>query len=174
MGLISGSIPWCSMNLLGHRFFFRRVDDALGVVHTHMVAGFLGGFFTGIFATIDGCAAFGISNPGGAIDGNGRQVWVQVVGALFVIGWNLAVTPLILFFIKYVLRIPLKMKDEVLLIGDDAVHGEAAYTFEQMPLMERNGDIEEGTGSPMGSAEMQNRKNVDNERSHVRSEEVMA
>jgi Amt family ammonium transporter len=38
-------------------------------------------------------------------------------------------TPLILFFIKYVLRIPLRMPDDVLLIGDDAIHGEQAYGF---------------------------------------------
>ena len=34
----------------------------------------LGGFMTGILATVEGCAAFGITNPGGAIAGNGRQV----------------------------------------------------------------------------------------------------
>ena len=106
------------------------MDDTLGVVHTHMVAGLLGGFMTGILATVEGCAAFGLTNPGGAIAGNGRQVWVQLVGALFIIGWNLAVTPIILFFIKYVLRVPLKFDDATLKIGDDAIHGEEAYVFD--------------------------------------------
>jgi Amt family ammonium transporter len=32
-------------------------------------------------------------------------------------------------FIKYVCRIPLRMTDEDCLIGDDAIHGESAYTF---------------------------------------------
>ena len=32
-------------------------------------------------------------------------------------------------FIKYVLRIPLRMSEEQLLVGDDAVHGEDAYAF---------------------------------------------
>ena len=131
MGVISGSIPWFSMNIFGKRFFlFKRIDDTCGVFHTHLVAGVLGGFFTGIFATVDGSAAFGITNPGGAIAHNGRQVWVQIVGFLFVIGWNLAWTPIILLGIKYILRVPLRMSDEMLLVGDDAVHGEAAYTFE--------------------------------------------
>lgn len=53
----------------------------------------------------------------------------RLVGALFVIGWNIVWTSLILIFIKYVLRIPLRMTEEELLIGDDMIHGEAAYVF---------------------------------------------
>ena len=34
-----------------------------------------------------------------------------------------------MLFIKYVLRIPLRMTEEELLIGDDAIHGEEAYSF---------------------------------------------
>lgn len=32
-------------------------------------------------------------------------------------------------FIKYVLRIPLRMSEDDLLVGDDAIHGEAAYVL---------------------------------------------
>jgi len=129
MGFFSGSIPWLSMNMLGKMKWFTYVDDTLQVFHTHAVAGFLGGFLTGIFATAEGCAAFGATQPGGAIDGNGRQVWIQIVGALFVIGWNIVWTSFTLMFIKYVCRVPLRMSEEKLLIGDDAVHGEEAYAF---------------------------------------------
>jgi ammonium transporter, Amt family len=101
----------------------------VGIVHTHTVAGLLGGFLTGIFATADGCAAFGSTVAGGAIDGNGRQVWVQIVGGLFIIGLNIFMTSLICLFIQYVLRIPLRMSDEQLMVGDDAVHGEEAYAL---------------------------------------------
>jgi len=34
-----------------------------------------------------------------------------------------------MMFIKYVCRVPLRMTEEELLAGDDAVHGEAAYTL---------------------------------------------
>ena len=47
----------------------------------------------------------------------------QIVGALFVIGWNLVWTSLIMLFIKHVLRIPLRMSEEQLAIGDEAIHG---------------------------------------------------
>ncbi|KAJ9236925.1 hypothetical protein DTO169E5_5406 [Paecilomyces variotii] len=130
IGSLSGSVPWLSMNLMGKKVaLFRWVDDTLGVFHTHAVAGVLGGFLVGLFATKEGCEAFALKTPGGAIEGHGRQVWLQIVGALFIIGLNLFMTPLILYFIKYVLRIPLRMPEEVLLIGDDAIHGEEAYGF---------------------------------------------
>ena len=91
---------------------------------------------TGILATAEGCAAYALPNPGGAVAGNGRQVWVQLVGALFIIGWNLAVTPIILLFIKYVLRVPLKFDEATLRVGDDAIHGEEAYVFDGLRLLQ--------------------------------------
>jgi Amt family ammonium transporter len=89
----------------------------------------VGGLGTGLFATAAGCAAFGLTNPGGAIDGNGKQVWLQIVGALFIIGWNIVWTSLIMLFIKYVLRVPLRMSDAACKIGDYAIHHEVPYTF---------------------------------------------
>ncbi|KIH92605.1 ammonium transporter, Amt family [Sporothrix brasiliensis 5110] len=131
LGLGSGSVPWFTMNIVAKKLSWleRHFDDTLGVMHTHMVAGFVGGFGTGLWATVDGCAAFGATNPGGAIAGNGIQLGYQMAGALFIIGWNLVWTSLILLFIQHVLRIPLRMSDEELFLGDDAVHGEAAYVF---------------------------------------------
>jgi len=143
LGVVSGSIPWISMNVMGKRWeLFGRVDDVLGVFHTHAVAGFLGGFMTGLFSTSSGDAAFGLTNPGGAIDRNGKQVWLQIVGALFIIGWNIVWTSLILNFIKYVCRVPLRMTEEQLLAGDSFVHGEAAYAF---------WDTEHGAGASQAS-----------------------
>ncbi|KAH8683592.1 ammonium transporter AmtB-like domain-containing protein [Ilyonectria robusta] len=131
LGLGSGSIPWFTMNIVAKKFpaFERNFDDTLGVTHTHMVAGFVGGFGTGLWATKEGCAAFGLTNPGGAVAGNGMQLGYQMAGACFVIGWNLVWTSLILLFIKHVLRIPLRMTEEQLILGDDSIHGEAAYVF---------------------------------------------
>jgi Amt family ammonium transporter len=117
------------MNILGKMAFFRAVDDVFGVFHTHLVAGVLGGFLVGIFATAEACAAFNLTTPGGAIAGNGAQVGWQLAGAAFIIGWNVVWTSLIMCFIKYVCRVPLRMSDEDLLLGDDAVHGEAAYSL---------------------------------------------
>ncbi|MBU2821540.1 ammonium transporter, partial [Acidithiobacillus caldus] len=138
IGLATGIIPWFTMNILGKRLsFFRKVDDTLGVFHTHAVAGFLGGILTGVLATKAGCVAYGLSNPGGAIDGNWHQVWLQLIGAAFIIALNLVMTYVILKVISLV--VPLRMDEETLLIGDDAVHGEEAYAFfgegERQPVL---------------------------------------
>lgn len=126
----SGTIPWLSLNIAGRKWaFFRAVDDTLDVFHTHFVGSLVGGFGTGLFATVEGFAAFGLTNPGGAIAGNGKQVWLQIVGALFVIGWNVVWTSLIMIFIKYVCRVPLRMSEERMMVGDYAIHGEEPYTF---------------------------------------------
>lgn len=131
IGLVSGSVPWISMNIAGKKLklFTHHVDDVLGVFHTHCVAGVCGGFLVGIFATGEGSAAFALTTPGGAIVGNGVQIGWQLAGACFIIAWNIVWTSLIMAFIKYVCRIPLRMSEEDLLLGDDAAHGEAAYTF---------------------------------------------
>ncbi|KAM3081708.1 hypothetical protein ACMFMG_005158 [Clarireedia jacksonii] len=68
------------------------------------MASLVGGFCVGLFATKEGCEAFGITNGRAAIAGNGRQV-----------------------FIKYVLCIPLHMTEQQLEGNDDMVHGEVAY-----------------------------------------------
>ncbi|MCJ1329094.1 hypothetical protein MMC10_005771 [Thelotrema lepadinum] len=152
LALGSGSIPWATMNIVHKKLHLERYfDDTLGIFHTHLVASIIGGCGTGIFATGQGVAAFALDAPGGAIDNNGRQVGLQIAGAMFVIGWNLFWTTAIMLFIKYVLRIPLRMKEEDLLIGDMAVHGEEPYVFSEgasvlygTDRVHTTGDIERG------------------------------
>jgi ammonium transporter, Amt family len=155
IGVVSGSVPWITMNIVGKRLsFFKHVDDVLGVFHTHLVAGVCGGFLVGIFCTAEGAAAFPTTTPGGAIAGNGKQVGWQLAGACFIIGWNVVVTSLICMFIKYVCRVPLRMSEEELLIGDDVIHGEAAYSFQDVEdttshlVLGEHADSENGNGSP--------------------------
>ncbi|KAF5471505.1 hypothetical protein F2P56_008293 [Juglans regia] len=131
MGMLSGSIPWVSMMVLHKKStLLQKVDDTLGVFHTHAVAGLLGGLLTGLFAEPELCALIlPLSNTRGAFYGGsgGKQFFKQLVAAMFVAGWNLVSTTLILLGIR--LFIPLRMPDEDLAIGDDAVHGEEAYAL---------------------------------------------
>ena len=156
IGLGSGVVPWASMNIFGKKVkFMRDVDDVLGVFHTHMVAGTLGGCATGIFATTSGVVSFGDMATGGAIEGNGVQVGYQIAGALFIIGWNVVWTSLILLFIKYVCRVPLRMSEEALLIGDYYCHGEEAYVFGEGTSAYVSGPLrgKEIAGQMMGESE---------------------
>ncbi|KAK9127367.1 hypothetical protein Syun_016164 [Stephania yunnanensis] len=51
MGILSGSIPWFTMMILHKKSaLLQKVDDTLGVFHTHAVAGLLGGLLTGLLA----------------------------------------------------------------------------------------------------------------------------
>ena len=131
MGILSGSVPWFTMMIVHKKSkLLQKVDDTLGVFHTHAVAGLLGEILTGVFAEPELCNLFlPVTNSRGGVYGGhgGIQVGKQIVGGLFIIGWNLLATTIICLAIKLV--IPLRMPDDLLLIGDDAVHGEEAYAL---------------------------------------------
>ncbi|KAL6224436.1 hypothetical protein ACLB2K_003291 [Fragaria x ananassa] len=138
MGASSGSIPWYTMMVLHKKSpFFQSVDDTLGVFHTHAVAGVLGGLLSGIFAKPNLLRMMYRSSLYGPgllyciLDGNLhnglRQMWYQILGALFIIVWNVGATSLICHSISKI--VDLRMKEEDLDIGDDAVHGEEAYAL---------------------------------------------
>ncbi|KAK1326479.1 Ammonium transporter 3 member 2 [Acorus calamus] len=134
MGLFSGSVPWYTMMILHKRSpFLQKVDDTLGVFHTHAVAGLLGGILSGLFAQPDLVRLFyPTGKQGGGLvyrfshEGL-RQVGVQIMGACFVFAWNVAATSLICIAIGRV--VALRMKEEDLHVGDDAAHGEEAYAL---------------------------------------------
>lgn len=131
MGIASGTIPWFTMMSLSRKLqFLQKIDDTLGVLHTHAVAGLLGGALTGLFAHPSLCNMFlVVPNSNGAFYGGngGVQFLKQLVGAAFIIGWNVVVTSIILLVIRLV--VPLRMSEEDLKIGDDAAHGEDAYAL---------------------------------------------
>ncbi len=131
MGVCAGSVPWFTMMVVHKRWsLLQKVDDTLGVFHTHAVAGFLGGFLVGCFAEPTLCNYFvSVPNLRGAFYGGvgGIQLGKQIVGALFITGWNVIATSLILVLIGLV--IPLRMSEDHLLVGDDAEHGEEAYAL---------------------------------------------
>ncbi len=142
LGLVAGVIPWMSWNLLGKTWLFRKVDDCLGVFHTHGVAALVGGIGTGILADPGMIEYYATGkdsavNVTGALFGNLYQVALQCYGAAFIIVVNVIGTFIILKLIGLV--IPLRSDDETLMIGDDAIHGEEAYAIfadgQKIPVM---------------------------------------
>ncbi|WCJ37707.1 ammonium transporter 2 [Euphorbia peplus] len=131
MGMLSGSVPWFTMMIVHKRWtLLQKIDDTLGVFHTHAVAGLLGGVLTGVFAEPELCALFlPVTNSRGGVYGGsgGVQILKQIVGATFIIGWNVVITSIICVIINLI--VPLRMSEEQLVIGDDAVHGEEAYAL---------------------------------------------
>lgn len=141
MGLLSGSLPWYTMMVLHRRLgFFQKVDDTLGAFHTHAVAGTLGGLLVGLLAhprltelfygENDGKHYYGLFygfKPGNDLHRGLLQLRDQVLGAVFITVWNAVITTLICLVIR--IFMPLRMDDDDLKTGDDAVHGEEAYAL---------------------------------------------
>jgi Amt family ammonium transporter len=135
IGLIASVIVWLSWNRLGKLRLFNRVDDALGVVHTHGVAGLCGGLLVGLLADPNIIVYVGSgSTPNvsfaGLFYGNPKQLLWQAGAALTVIVWDALITFLILRFLGLFMK--LRAPDAVLESGDLAVHGEEAYPDESL------------------------------------------
>lgn len=129
-GALAGSIPWVSMMILHKKStLLQKADDTMGVFHTHAVAGLMGGLLTGLLAEPELCKLILPKETRGAFYGEngGTQFLKQLAAACFIIGWNIASTTIILLAIRFF--IPLRMPEEQLITGDDAVHGEEAYAL---------------------------------------------
>jgi Amt family ammonium transporter len=136
VGLIASAIVWVAWNYVSKLPPFNKVDDALGVVYTHGFAGLTGGLLVGILAdphmTEYGVAGAHFKGAGGfAVDGwfyghSFHQLWEQFIAALWIIGWTAFGTAVIFYFVKLVLG-GLRETEEVLAIGDLAIHDEEAF-----------------------------------------------
>ncbi|KAA8521519.1 hypothetical protein F0562_012171 [Nyssa sinensis] len=138
MGLCSGSIPWFTMMVVHKKFeILQKVDDTMAVLHTHAIAGSLGGILAGLFADPYLCFLFyndyknyvglfyGFQN--GKVHTGFRQIGLQLIGILFVVVLNIVTTSLICLLVQ--VFVPLRMSDEDMEIGDEAAHGEEAYAI---------------------------------------------
>jgi Amt family ammonium transporter len=110
----------------------RKVDDTMGVIHTHGVAALVGGLGVGILADPKMIEYFGTNGDSnfsvtGAWFGNPHQFVLQCIGAAFIIIVNIIGTYILLKLIS--IFIPLRMDAEALMVGDDAIHAEEAYAI---------------------------------------------
>jgi ammonium transporter, Amt family len=134
-GLIASVIVWVAWNYLSKVRPFSKVDDALGVVYTHGIAGLCGGLLVGFFADPGmieyiglGKASPGFSVTGLFYSGSWHQEWEQFLAAAWVIVFTAIASFILLWIVKLV--IGLREPDENLEIGDLAVHDEEAYPEE--------------------------------------------
>ncbi len=132
IGVAASAIPWLTMRWLPRTRLFGRVDDTLGVFHTHFVAGAVGGLLTGVFADPHMLEYLGVHSAGAAVTGlvygNPHQLWVQLAALLVIVGYDGLMTWGILKLIGLV--VPLRAAEPELLGGDRAIHGEVSFTSE--------------------------------------------
>jgi ammonium transporter, Amt family len=136
VGLVTSSVVWMSWNWLGRTRLFKKVDDTLGVVHTHGIAGLTGGLLVGVLADPN-VIVYLQGATGGPVTGGGwlwghhpGQILVQLGAALTVIVWDALVTVVILKVLG--LFMSLRLPDEALETGDLGVHDEEAYPDETL------------------------------------------
>jgi Amt family ammonium transporter len=138
IGVVASAIPWFTMNRVA---FFQKVDDALGVVHTHGFAGLIGGLMVGLVADpkmmvyLGSGKAAGFSVGGLFLTGSTHQFMMQLGAALTIIIWDGLVTFGLLKLIALI--VPLRLPDAVLERGDELVHGEEVAAPIPLPIPSR-------------------------------------
>ncbi len=122
-------IPWLTLNYLSRWSVMKKVDDTFSVLHTHGVAGLVGGLMAGIVADpkmleyVANKAVRGSSDVSvtGWYYGNFAQFVHQAEAAAFIIVLNIVGTYVLLKLIALV--VPLRATEDHMEAGDLAIHG---------------------------------------------------
>ena len=120
-------IPWLTITYLSRWSVMKKVDDTFSVLHTHGVAGVVGGLMAGLIADPQMVEWLGANKKTsdvsfqGALFGNPHLLVVQAEAAAFIIVLNVVGTFLILKLIG--LFVPLRASEDVMEAGDLAIHG---------------------------------------------------
>ena len=130
IGVVASTLVWMAIRFLSRAPVFKHVDDTLGVIYTHGVAGLTGGLLVGLLADPNIIEYLGIGNTEsisitGAIHGHWELLRWQAETALFVILFSGIGTFILLRLVG--IFVPLRLSDEELEIGDHAIHGNEVY-----------------------------------------------
>jgi len=125
IAVIATVIVYLAYHYLSRMRPFRNVDDTLGVVYTHGIAGLTGGLLVGFFADPRMVTAFALHAKGLLFGGGFELLKWQALTAVWVIVFTGVMTFIILKLIGLV--IPLSMSEEDMEEGDIAVHGHEVY-----------------------------------------------
>ena len=155
IGAVASSLVWMSWNWLGRTRPFKKVDDTLGVFHTHGVAGLAGGLLVGVLADphiveyLGGSTGTDVTTAGWLYGHHPKQILIQAGAAGTVIVWDALVTFVILRVLGLFMK--LRMPDEVLEAGDVGVHDEEAYPDEGIVTSRRVEPIGAPRAEPVGA-----------------------
>ncbi|MGZ4578099.1 MAG: ammonium transporter [Mycobacterium sp.] len=155
IGFVASSLVWMSWNWLGRTRPFKKVDDTLGVFHTHGVAGLAGGLLVGVLADphiveyLGGSTGQDVTTSGWLYGHHPKQILIQAGAAATVIVWDALVTFVILKVLGLFMK--LRMPDEVLEAGDVGVHDEEAYPDEGLVTGRRVEPIGASRAESVGS-----------------------
>jgi Amt family ammonium transporter len=133
IGAIASTLVWMAIRFLSRAPLFRSVDDTLGVIYTHGVAGLTGGLLVGVLLDPNMVLYKGLTGGAGDLPGmhsviNGGS-WTLLRWQAETAGWVIGYTAVATFIILKVIGIflPLRLSDEELEVGDHAIHGNEVY-----------------------------------------------
>ncbi|KAJ2162311.1 hypothetical protein GGF46_000802 [Coemansia sp. RSA 552] len=106
------------------------IDDCIDVLAVHGIGGLLGVFLTGVFADKNIIALDGIESDGGLINGNGRQLYIQLAALAVSAAWSFVVTFILLKVMNLIPMFRFRIDPDAEEHGVDfAELGEAGYSF---------------------------------------------
>ncbi len=127
IGAIGSSIVYLAYNYLSRLWPFRIVDDTLGVVYTHGIAGLAGGLLIGLLADSNMTVYLGLGKDAGLL-GDREPAPVQDAAVRGPLGDPASPAIGTFVLLKLVgLVIPLRMSEKDMETGDIAVHGHEVY-----------------------------------------------
>jgi Amt family ammonium transporter len=113
--------------------YYLQIDDALDVFAEHAVGGMLGLFFNALFGADYIIGLDGVNTgiiPGGWVNRNWRQMYVQVAYIVAATFYSFVVSAILAFIINYIPGLHLRASEEAELLGmDDDQLGEFAYDY---------------------------------------------
>jgi Amt family ammonium transporter len=106
-----------------------KIDDTLGVMHTHFFPGAIGGLMVGLLAdpamvVYPGSGKTADSVVQGLFYGNPKQLLVQAIALGVIIVYDAAATFLVINLVRVL--VPLRMPAKHLEVGDEMVHGDVS------------------------------------------------
>jgi Amt family ammonium transporter len=129
VGVAAGVIPWVSLNRLGKWSVLKRVDDTFSVLHTHGVAGAVGGLMVGLVANpamieyLSSDKKTSAVSVSGLFYGGGMHQFIAQAEALVILViWDVIATFVVLKLVSFIF--PLRASDGEVEGGDLAIHGQ--------------------------------------------------
>ena len=130
-----------------------RIDDPVGALPVHGIAGIWGTLACGLFADATRVEALGVGEAGLLVGGGAHQLWVQFYGVAATVAFTFTLSLIVFLAIKYTLGLRVSEEDELRGL-DISEHGMFGYPerFIDVPGAESEEIGPHGPPSPSGTA----------------------
>jgi Amt family ammonium transporter len=130
-----------------------KIDDPVGALPVHGMAGIWGTLACGLFADESRAASLAVGDAGLFTGGGGHQLWVQFYGICATIAFTFTLSLIVFLAIKYTLGLRVSEEDELRGL-DISEHGMFGYPerFIDVPGAEPDSVVPPSAPSPAGAA----------------------